>query len=71
MQLEKELMRGSRAYRFWEEQELRELTELCGMDFFEVERSNRFIMFCATKPLPVLQEEEEEKDMYSKVTTTL
>lgn len=55
-ELEKELSGGvlpaltGRNMRFWEERELKALCSLCGLDHFQVERDNRFIMFCATKP---------------------
>jgi SAM-dependent methyltransferase len=55
-EIERELSGGmlpaltGRNYRFWEERELKALCSLCGLDHFRVERDNRFIMFCATKP---------------------
>lgn len=40
--------RGS--YRFWDEEELRDLCATVGLQNFVRERRNRFILFCATKP---------------------
>ena len=48
-----------RSYRFWSEDELRSLCELCGLENFKVERENRFIMFCATKPAPRSKDESD------------
>lgn len=38
------------AYRWWEEDELKDLCASVGLQGFQRERSNRFIMFCVTKP---------------------
>ncbi len=43
-----QLGRGS--YRWWEEEELRELSALVGLQNFRRHRTGRFIMFCVTKP---------------------
>ncbi|QDZ22303.1 S-adenosyl-L-methionine-dependent methyltransferase [Chloropicon primus] len=67
-ELEKEFSGGlmpgltGRQYRFWSEEELRALCELCGLENFQVERDNRFIMFCATKPLGKKTGVGEDKD---------
>jgi len=64
-ELEKEFSGGllpgltGRSYRFWSEDELRSLCELCGLENFKVERENRFIMFCATKPAPRSKDESD------------
>ena len=47
-QIESQLGRGS--YRWWEEEELRELSALVGLQNFRRHRTGRFIMFCVTKP---------------------
>ena len=39
-----------RAYKWWEEDELRDLCTAVGLQAFTCRRSNRFIMFSATKP---------------------
>ena len=38
------------AFRWWEQSELEDLTEKCGLAGFECERSGRCILFSATKP---------------------
>ena len=38
------------SYRWWEEDELKDLCASVGLIDFQRERSNRFIMFCVTKP---------------------
>ena len=38
------------SYRWWEERELRQICEAVGLTGFRRNRSNRFIMFSATKP---------------------
>ena len=38
------------AFRWWEQSELEDLTEKCGLEGFESERSGRCILFSATKP---------------------
>ncbi|KAL3143218.1 hypothetical protein ABBQ38_002072 [Trebouxia sp. C0009 RCD-2024] len=40
----------STPYRWWEEQELRDLTSSMGLQNFQRHRINRFIMFAVTKP---------------------
>ena len=37
-------------YRWWEEQELRDLTASMGLQNFQRHRRNRFILFAVTKP---------------------
>ncbi len=37
-------------YRWWEEQELRDLTASMGLQNFQRHRQNRFIMFAVSKP---------------------
>lgn len=37
-------------YRWWEEQELRDLTASMGLQNFQRHRRNRFILFSVTKP---------------------
>lgn len=49
-QIESRLLGSTRSYRWWEEQELKELTSAVGLQGFERNRSNRFIMFCVSKP---------------------
>ena len=46
--------------RFWEEQELRDLADFAGLKAFTCERSNRFIMFCATKSIGERSDDGEE-----------
>ena len=40
-----------RAYKWWQEQELKDLCNTVGLLDFRRARSNRFIIFAATKPL--------------------
>jgi ubiquinone/menaquinone biosynthesis C-methylase UbiE len=42
---------SSNAYRWWEEDEIRDLCDVAGLQSFKRERKNRFIMFCVSKPL--------------------
>lgn len=42
---------SSNAYRWWEEDEIRDLCDTAGLQSFMRERKNRFIMFCVSKPL--------------------
>lgn len=48
MQLENQV--GTKTYKWWEEQELRELTAAMGLSDFQRNRSRRFIMFSVRKP---------------------
>ena len=41
---------ASAPYRWWEEQELRDLTASMGLQNFQRHRQNRFIMFAVSKP---------------------
>ena len=49
-QIEARLL-GTSSYRWWEEEELRDITAAVGLQNFRRHRSNRFIMFCVSKPL--------------------
>ncbi len=41
---------SSRTYKWWQEQELRDVCEAVGLTNFRRARSNRFILFSVTKP---------------------
>lgn len=43
-------MNGTAPYKWWEEQELRDLCAAVGLQGFQRDRRNRFILLCVTKP---------------------
>eukprot|EP00798_Chlamydomonas_sp_ICE-L_P021013 gene21013-27874_t len=43
---------GSEQYKWWQEDELRDLCDSVGLEGFERQRTWRFIMFCVRKPMP-------------------
>ena len=51
MQLEPSFSRDSGTFRWWEEEELRDLCAAVGLQDFQRTRSNRYILFSASKPL--------------------